>query len=265
MKDLCFIPFSCDNLLSLIPEKLNDPFSTLIPEICRLAATDLQTYIQNNHHNWKHNLGLTAHKSGRAKGKMFGVLVVKNSNNEIGYLSTFSGKLDDEPHPSQFVPSLFNIATNDYFITKGMTELAHMGSEIKRMHEENPVLFTLEIQHLKNERKLKSVLLQQQLFDQYNFLNQSLELKNLCAIFETSRYKKPAAGSGECAAPKLLQYAYANHMEPLAIAEFWWGKATKSKDRKHGHFYPACNEKCGPILSYMLSEEKVTKQMSSID
>ena len=121
------------------------------------------------------------------------------------------------------------------------------------MNEENAALFTLEIQDLKNERKQKSVVLQQQLFDQYYFLNKSLESKSLCAIFETSNLKKPAAGSGECAAPKLLQYAYANQMEPLAIAEFWWGKATKSEDRKHGHFYPACNEKCRPILSYMLS------------
>ena len=133
MKDRCFIPFSSENLLSLIPEKLNDPFSTFIPEISRLAAIDLQTFIQNNHHNWKHNLGLTPHKGGIAKGKMFGVLVVRNSANEIGYLSTFSGKLDDEPHPTQFVPSLFNIATNDYFITKGMTELAQMGQQIKRI------------------------------------------------------------------------------------------------------------------------------------
>ncbi len=254
MNDLCFVPFSSEKILSLIPETFNDPFSNVTPEICQLAAIDLQAYIQDNHLNWKHNLGLTPDKKGVAKGKMFGVLVVRNSANEIGYLSTFSGKLEDEPHPTQFVPSLFNIATNDYFITKGMTELTHIGNEIKRLKEENAALFTLEIQHLKDNRKLKSIVLQQQLFEQYYFLNKSLVPKSLYAIFKTSGNKKPAAGSGECAAPKLLHYAYKHQMVPLAIAEFWWGKSTPSEDRKHGLFYPSCNEKCRPILSYMLNE-----------
>lgn len=253
MKDPCFIPLSTKAIVSLIPTTLNDPFDTNTPEICKLAALHLQTYIHNNHHKWEHNLGLTPNKNGKAKGKMFGVLVVKNSKKEIGYLSTFSGKLQDEPHPTVFVPSLFNLATDNYFISKGMTELSLISNEINRLEKETlPVL--LAIQHLKNERKLKSMVLQQQLFDHYHFLNKSLKSKSLCAIFESAGNKKPAAGSGECAAPKLLQYAYVKNMIPLAIAEFWWGQTTQSAERKHGHFYPSCNEKCRPILDYMLGK-----------
>ncbi|HSD14594.1 MAG TPA: RluA family pseudouridine synthase, partial [Flavobacterium sp.] len=107
------------------------------------------------------------------------------------------------------------------------------------------------------ERKQKSADLQQQLFDQYHFLNNKGETKSLCAIFETTALLKPPAAAGECAAPKLLQYAYLNNLQPIAMAEFWWGESPKSEIRKHGQFYPACRGKCEPILGHMLEGLKV--------
>ncbi|RZJ17244.1 MAG: pseudouridylate synthase, partial [Acinetobacter sp.] len=65
-------------------------------------------------------------------------------------------------------------------------------------------------------------------------------------------YKNPPAGAGECAAPKLLQYAFQHHFKPLALTEFWWGQSPKSATWKHKHFYAPCKEKCGPILKHML-------------
>lgn len=253
MKDNCFIPFT-SNVSTLIPDKLNDPFESNIPEICKIAANDLQEYLQTNQHKWKHNFGFNPEKSGAIKGKMFGVLVVENLNKEIGYLCTFSGKLGDEPHPDIFVPSLFDISSNNYFISKGMIELTEMGNEIKSLESDNKDLRKSEIDTIKEERKVKSTFLQEELFSYYQFLNKAGRVKSLSAIFEDYSNKKPAAGSGECAAPKLLQYAFNKQMKPLAIAEFWYGKTTKSKDRIHGIYYPSCNDKCRPILGYMLSE-----------
>ena len=63
---------------------------------------------------------------------------------------------------------------------------------------------------------------------------------------------KPPAGSGECSAPKLLQYAFANDLKPITMAEFWWGKSPNSEIRKHKNFYPACQSRCKPILTHML-------------
>jgi tRNA pseudouridine32 synthase / 23S rRNA pseudouridine746 synthase len=107
-----------------------------------------------------------------------------------------------------------------------------------------------EITSLKNERKKKSANLQKQLFEQYQFLNQKGEKKSLNDIFQEVA---PPAGSGECAAPKLLQYAFLHQMKPLALAEFWWGQAPNAEIRKHAHFYPACRGKCEPILAHMLN------------
>ncbi|WP_396176142.1 pseudouridine synthase [Flavobacterium sp.] len=108
--------------------------------------------------------------------------------------------------------------------------------------------FQSKINQLKEERKAKSAALQQKLFEQYSFLNQYGVSKSLAAIFEDN----PPASAGECAAPKLLQYAFTHQLKPIAMAEFWWGQSPKSEIRKHGHFYPACTGKCKPILAHML-------------
>lgn len=101
-----------------------------------------------------------------------------------------------------------------------------------------------EIVVLKELRKQKSSTLQQKLFDAYSFLNQFGERKSIGEIFNNN----PPAGAGECAAPKLLHYAFENKLKPIAMAEFWWGKAPNSEIRKHKQFYPACKSKCEPIL-----------------
>lgn len=108
------------------------------------------------------------------------------------------------------------------------------------------------VETLKNERKERSGALQQQLFEQYVFLNIEGKSKSLQEIFSNTAFGKPPAAAGECATPKLLQFAFANGYKPLAMAEFWWGAAPKSEIRKHKHFYPACTGKCKPILAHML-------------
>ena len=92
--------------------------------------------------------------------------------------------------------------------------------------------------------------MQQKLFAEYSFLNQFGERKSIGEIFNNN----PPAGAGECAAPKLLHYAFEHSLKPIAMAEFWWGQSPKSEIRKHKQFYPACKSKCEPILmSHMLN------------
>lgn len=104
----------------------------------------------------------------------------------------------------------------------------------------------------KSLRKEKSAALQQRLFEQYRFLNAQGEIKDVCSIFTESKQIVPPAGAGECAAPKLLQYAYQHNLKPICMAEFWWGASPSSEVRKHKSFYPACKSKCEPILGHML-------------
>ncbi|MGF1759976.1 RluA family pseudouridine synthase [Photobacterium sagamiensis] len=127
----------------------------------------------------------------------------------------------------------------------------HWDERIKTAHQ-NLLQLTNELDLLRSKRKVLSASLQQKLFEQYRFLNAEGVEKNLNDIFNDTPDHTPPAGSGECAAPKLLHYAFKWGMKPLAMAEFWWGAPPKSEIRQHKNFYPACKSKCQPILGHIL-------------
>ena len=112
--------------------------------------------------------------------------------------------------------------------------------------------FDNAISDLKEERRLKSNALQREIFDHYVFLNAHGESQVLSACFPDFDMRHPPSGSGDCCAPKLLQYAYKNELQPLALGEFWWGSAPDKEVRQHKYFYPSCASRCRPILGHML-------------
>lgn len=112
--------------------------------------------------------------------------------------------------------------------------------------------FDTDIRDLKEERRLKSNALQREIFDHYTFLNANGESQVLSACFPDFDLRHPPSGSGDCCAPKLLQYAYKNELKPLALGEFWWGNAPDKEIRQHAYFYPSCASRCRPILGHML-------------
>lgn len=254
VKDPFFIPFSESIRILELPDRFFISQSTEPHPLCIIAAEDLQLHLQSQK-DWIHNFGLSpATDEGTVIGKMFGVLVVKTNENEIGYLAAFSGKLAGGNHHPKFVPPVFDSLTDQSFLNNGMQELTRINEQIKKMETSESNHVEEEIARLKALRKNKSIALQNQLFDSYHFLNRKGEGKSLNAIFKNALRKKPPSGAGECAAPKLLQYAFQHQMKPLTLAEFWWGQSPKSEFWKHKHFYSPCKEKCEPILAHMLAE-----------
>ncbi|NQX80370.1 MAG: RluA family pseudouridine synthase [Flavobacteriaceae bacterium] len=294
-----------------------------------IASEEIQKIIPNN----------------KELGRMYGVLVVKNTDNELGYIWAVSGK---QPliNKNKAVPPIFELSDksnffgkeedlihqitlkidsiereSDYLYLKKLFETESINSENKinekrlkmveakknrkkerieasknlnktdlelilkrlssqsiinkkellqlKLEEEQKIeniniklsVFENELNSLKEERKQRSITLQNQLFEEYNFLNIKGETKNAIEMFKDTPYLKPPSGTGDCAAPKLLQYAFKNDLKPIAMAEFWWGKAPMSQIRKHGNYYPACTGKCGPILEHMLKHMKVEKNL----
>ena len=122
-----------------------------------------------------------------------------------------------------------------------------LGPFIDRMEE-----CKKEISQLKVERHIRSGNLQSRLFSDFKMLNAEGESKDLNAIFSEFNGSIPPSGSGECCAPKLLQYAYLHGLQPLAMSEFWYGSSPNGEIRIHGAHYPACRSKCLPILTWML-------------
>lgn len=145
-----------------------------------------------------------------------------------------------------------DLVNQSLYDKRQLREIADKWAEVLGNIKVKTGQFEARIEALKNERKERSASLQQQLFDQYTFLNKAGKSKSLQEIFSTTVFGKPPSAAGECAMPKLLQFAFANGYQPIVTAEFWWGASPKSEIRKHKQFYPACTGKCKPILAHML-------------
>lgn len=117
-----------------------------------------------------------------------------------------------------------------------------------------------EILDLKALRAEMSDKLQHWIFEQYIVHNPSGCSSSIFSIFENEGLVPPG-GTGECAAPKLLEYAYRHGLKPVAMGEFWYGQSPDTAVRTHGHFYPSCTSKCGPLLRFMLKGIDLEKEL----
>lgn len=167
-------------------------------------------------------------------------LKLERDEKRISFINLSSSEIE------QLELELSEESKKESILLKKMTK--YWNFQIENAQKEANLLLD-EINQLKEERRLKSGALQKKLFAKYSFLNQFGERKSIGEIFNNN----PPAGAGECAAPKLLHYAFEHNLKPIAMAEFWWGQSPKSEIRKHKQFYPACKSKCEPILmSHML-------------
>ena len=210
------------------PERFTYPFCYEPHPLCILAAEEVKREIE---------------RINPSEGKMFGVLIVKQ-----GFLAAYSGLLEGRNDWPYFVPPVYDAQQPDgYFKTREreISLISHV---------------QVDLQSPSNTSKKMSQDLQLWLFHQYQFLNARGEKKDLVEVWQDyhcsprirNRYPLPPGGTGDCCAPKLLQYAYQNGLKPLCMAEFWWGPSPKSEIRHHGQFNPACRGKCKPVLTWML-------------
>nr|WP_308254016.1 pseudouridine synthase [Geminocystis sp. GBBB08] len=128
--------------------------------------------------------------------------------------------------------------------------LKHQWQEKLKPLEEVINNANFKIQQLKLQRKELSKQLQAQMQTAYtltNFSGDSLSIGNL-----VNKTFIPT-GTGDCCAPKLLHYAATNNLQPIAMAEFWWGENSPNGEKIEGKFYPACAERCQPLMGFLLS------------
>ena len=124
-------------------------------------------------------------------------------------------------------------------------------NEIKKLQNEAETIIS-GINEMKARRAAMSDELQKWIFRQYivhDFTGSQSSIEDIFA----AEGLIPPGGTGECAAPKLLEYAYENRLRPIAMGEFWYGASPETAVRTHGRFYPSCTSKCGPLLRFMLN------------
>ena len=215
------------------PERFTYPFCYEPHPLCILAAEETKREIA---------------RIQPTEGKMFGVMVVEQDGT-LGFLAAYSGLLEGRNDWEYFVPPVYDAQQPDGYFKTREREI----SAITRHSAPDG-------QHPSPDTKALSQALQLWLFRQYRILNARGETKDLVEIwhdYHTSpkirnKYPLPPGGTGDCCAPKLLQYAYQHRLKPVCMAEFWWGPSPRSAVRHHGEYYPACRGKCLPVLTWML-------------
>lgn len=259
-----------------LPGQFTNPFCYEPHPLCIEAAKEVQAEL-HKHADWM---------ADASHGKMFGVMIVSgegchqvNAEHQakgVWFLAAFSGLLNRQNDIDYFVPPIYDILDSTGHFQQEQAEISKMSEEIRRLEgdgnmDSHPEDYTrlerVAISALKRLRKQRSETLQDWLFNQYTCMNALGEEKIIAQIFkdfyrekmlnkedyeENERKHHIPSGSGECCAPKLLQYAYKHHLHPLSMAEFWIGKPPKDEVRHHGQFYPACTKKCRPLLHFML-------------
>jgi len=134
----CFIPFQRTVDPSELPDQFPDPFSTGIHSVSRMAAEELQDYLDKKN-DWKPYFGLIKDEKIQGIGKMFGVLVVQNKSLEIGYLVAFSGKIAHTNNHHPFVPPVFDMLEEQQkqhtFYQQGEQELYAITDKIEKLEQ----------------------------------------------------------------------------------------------------------------------------------
>lgn len=311
-------PFDNDAAGVDLPAKFTYPFLYRPHPLCVEASRMVREHIDSDE----------ALRAEASEGKMFGVMVVRDSGGAPGFIAAFSGGLlAAEDGEGYFVPPVYDLSRPDgYFLAEqaAITELNRRAREIensdayaaakrtlaetmrqaaedmeqakraaaeskrrrkslrdaggdaasldaesrfekaelhrRRLRWQERVKraealaaeFDTRLAALHEERRRRSAALQMRLFRSFRVLNARGEQTDLCEIFAHTPQGVPPAGTGECAAPKLLQYAYRESLTPIAMAEFWYGRSPREEIRRDGEFYPACRGKCAPLLAFML-------------
>ena len=228
------------------PERFTYPFAYEPHPLCQLAAKEVQAYIGNH----------PEIKEDADRGKLFGVLVVESTSSasraggeSYYFLAGYSGLLAGRNDWDYFVPPVYDAQQPDGYFKTQERMISQLSSLTPHPSSFNP-----------QTSKEMSQELQLWLFHQYRLLNAHGKEKDLVEIWQNyynrpklrKKFPLPPGGTGDCCAPKLLQYAYQHGLKPVCMAEFWWGATTKTELRQHLNYYPACRGKCKPILTWML-------------
>ena len=197
-------------------------------------------------------------------GKMFGVLVVEMPTGRLGFLAAYSGLLAGRNDWAYFVPPVYDAQQPDGYFKTQEREISRISRDSRESR--------CSRDSGDSSSKQLSQELQTWLFHQYRLLNGRGEVKDLVDVWQEyynrpkllRKYPLPPGGTGDCCAPKLLQYAYKQGLKPLCMAEFWWGETTKTELRHHLNYYPACRGKCKPVLTWMLQGLDVDPDPASL-
>ncbi len=187
----------------------------------------------------------TAALFAEAGGKMFGVLTCRDAGGNLVVLRAFSGQYNGLWQVPGWVGPVCDPVIFQRLTAPVEARIKVLGQQLACLPDHSRQRLLLRRQRRNLSRHLMGAI-----HDLYHLVNFRGEQASLSEIF--SDRGMPPAGTGDCCAPKLLHHAARNGLQPEGLAEIYYGRPNTSATRQHGHLYAACDEKCRPILGFML-------------
>ena len=131
--DAFFVKFNMKTDGFVAPEKFCYTFYYQPHPLSVLASEQLMDFLANKAENSGWEFGLSPNEIN-PRGKMFGVLIVENSNAELGFLAAYSGNISIPDKGFPFVPPVFNFWQEDGFYLNGLKSFEVLTAEIHRLH-----------------------------------------------------------------------------------------------------------------------------------
>lgn len=106
-----------------LPARLNCPFYYQPHELCCLMAAEVQAELEANE-AWKEEI---------SKGKMFGILIVRDSDDRLAMLKAYSGQIGGREDWQGWVPAVFDYLQEDGYFKKREAEISAINVEIRSL------------------------------------------------------------------------------------------------------------------------------------
>jgi hypothetical protein len=181
---------------------------------------------------------------GPARGQMFGVLVYADQDGGRGVLKAFSGQYNGLWEVPGWAGPILDPGEFERTIEHDEPRIKDLTLRMQGLDLDDPARLTMLAQ-----RRALSRSLMARIFSLYRLTNFRGQTRALADVFLGTAMP---TGTGECCAPKLLHHAAVHGLTPLGLAEFYIGRENRSSTRRHGQFFAPCEEKCRPILGFLL-------------
>ena len=207
------------------------------------------------------------------QGVMLGALVCKDKNGNEVKLVTNSGnakKIENGKRKTEndffgeivFVGTIVSAEEIENALAENDKEIHEITKEIQKLKENptegNTAHCSLLTAHLK--QLCSASLSKVHALYKFHCIDGNVRtLKEICAMYNGG--KLPPTGTGDCCAPKLLDYAFAHDLMPISLAEASYTEQSVTAKLERpiapctlhtANLIPPCDERCGILLPAML-------------
>lgn len=155
----------------------------------------------------------------QGNGKMLGVLICSDGT----VLRAYSGNIDSKYNSSGFVPKCYDQDKMNKLLESADKDLEQTTDKVLKSR--------ISANYWEEIKKI---------YVFHCFDGQVRKLSDICPNAQS--------GTGDCCAPRLLNFCYETGRKPEQLAEFFYGNGTYT----HKTFYAPCEERCRPILKFIL-------------